>query len=198
MIEFLRANGEQITQKKNTSTYYDIKNAIGNVAKNGIIAGASFVENKLIRDYSYNAMLNDVDNSRDMVSNVTGMAQEDECKQDAIYFIEKTIASTDEKISLANYFEKYGMAYLEFDTIKQNYHKFDYYKITSPDFILTDLEALSTFKNIFSNGVRVWHIANLSEPSESTDIAIRQEIYNLDYTRANIPMSIINGEGITI
>lgn len=169
----------------------------GNFIKESADFGIKTVENmteyaltNMGIEASYADARNAIDETRVSETSAFG----DYSYQDSIRFFENTIANKQDIFTTAEFFEKFGIKYLGYSNLsKPNFHKFDYYKIPNPDFLMTNFSTLNTIKNIFIRGVRIWHLSNFRFENE-----FYKDCINLSYEVTNVPMSIIEGEEISL
>lgn len=119
--------------------------------------------------------------------------------------------SEEEHNQIATEFERYGNEREINITPSSVYnHKFDYFLVPSPVFRNLDNYCKKTIENMFKKGVRIWHVQNLIDiglfdyqythpaiPAKNQSKAVIETI-TMSYDRANVPMTIINGEGVNL
>lgn len=129
---------------------------------------------------------------------------------DLITTIDVGIDSTTENY-ISTMVARWGYSVNDFFTIAQYNSKYDFYSIPNPIFRNLDNYCKKTIEDMFNKGVRIWHVQNLIDiglidyktyttpkiPSANKSKAVI-EIITMSYDRANVPMTIINGESVNL
>ena len=195
----------------NQRLYSQISNAISTVSSAATLAGGVMSANPIMTasglasfgnsilnisktEDGYNTKIKETDNALDGVRDVTNNGFNNIFEQDRIIKKQYVILDVEQRNMVINFFDRYGITFNSFADFEPQHHKFDYYKSTSADLIIANLESLNKIKVMFSNGIRIWHLSNFNDTS-SDKFA---DCLNLSYTNTNVPMSIIEGEGIIL
>lgn len=194
------------SSEDNMTAFNYLSSIVGAVSKGGLSASS------LLGAESYNVSLENKRARRsEELSLISGGINSLNAYNEIPIITEHSISEEEHK-KVATDFERYGVNRDINITLNSLFnHKFDYFIIPNPIFRNLDNYCRKTIEDMFKKGVRIWHVQNLIDiglidyktytspviPLDNESKAVN-EIITMSYDRANVPMTIINGEGINL